>query len=55
MKRYEQVAGMILAGGLSLRMGRDKALLEIGGVPLLVRTARLVEPLVDGVTVVGSP
>ncbi len=46
---------MILAGGQSLRMGSDKALLEIAGVPLLVRTARLVEPLVSAVTVVGSP
>ncbi len=55
MTRYEQVTGMILAGGQSLRMGCDKALLEIAGVPLLVRTARLVEPLVNGVTVVGSP
>lgn len=36
-------------------MGRDKALLEIGGVPLLERTARLLEPLVAGVTVVGPP
>ncbi|MBI3669789.1 MAG: molybdenum cofactor guanylyltransferase [Acidobacteria bacterium] len=55
MKRYAQVAGMVLAGGQSSRMGSDKALLDIGGVPLLVRTARLVEPLVAAVTVVGSP
>src|SRR3989441_2918291 len=55
MKRHDQVAGFILAGGVSSRMGRDKALLEIGGVPLLVRTARLIEPLVAAVTVIGSP
>jgi molybdopterin-guanine dinucleotide biosynthesis protein A len=36
-------------------MGRDKALLELAGVPMLARTARLVEPLVERVTVVGSP
>jgi molybdopterin-guanine dinucleotide biosynthesis protein A len=36
-------------------MGRDKGLLDFGGVPLLVRTARLLEPLVAGVTVVGTP
>jgi molybdenum cofactor guanylyltransferase len=41
-----QIAGFILAGGESSRMGRDKALLEFEGVPLLTRTARLVESVV---------
>ena len=36
-------------------MGLDKGLLEFGGVPLILRTARLLEPLVARVTVVGSP
>ncbi len=36
-------------------MGRDKALLEFNGVPLLLRTARLLEPRVASVTVVGPP
>ncbi len=53
VRRFEQVAGFILAGGQSSRMGRDKALLEFGGVPLLVRTARLLEPRVAAVTVIG--
>ena len=55
MKRYRQVTGFILAGGASSRMGRDKGLLDFGGVPLIVHTARLIEPLVAEVTVVGSP
>ena len=55
MKRYDQVAGFILAGGASSRMGRDKALLEIGGEPLLVRTARLLGALVTEVAVIGPP
>ena len=55
MQHFEQVAGFILAGGQSSRMGCDKALLEIAGVPLLVRTARLLEPRVPGVTVIGPP
>jgi molybdopterin-guanine dinucleotide biosynthesis protein A len=32
-----QLSGVILAGGKSLRMGRDKAWLEAGGQPLLQR------------------
>jgi molybdopterin-guanine dinucleotide biosynthesis protein A len=36
-------------------MGRDKAFLEFGGVPLIVHTARLLDTLVADVTVVGSP
>jgi molybdopterin-guanine dinucleotide biosynthesis protein A len=55
VKRYRQVAGFILAGGASLRMGRDKGLLDFGGVPVILHTARLLEPLVSKVTVVGSP
>jgi molybdopterin-guanine dinucleotide biosynthesis protein A len=50
-----QIEGFILAGGESSRMGRDKALLELDGVPLLVRTARLVESVVGPPTVVGNP
>src|ERR1700686_3832022 len=36
-------------------MARDKGLLDFGGVPLILHTARLLEPLVAKVTVVGSP
>jgi molybdopterin-guanine dinucleotide biosynthesis protein A len=36
-------------------MGREKGLLEFGGEPLIVRTARMIEPLVTEVTVVGPP
>lgn len=55
MRRYSQVAAFILAGGFSSRMGREKGLLEFGGEPLIVRTARMIEPLVIQVTVVGPP
>jgi molybdopterin-guanine dinucleotide biosynthesis protein A len=55
VKRYRQVAGFILAGGASSRMGRNKGLLDFDGVPLILHTAQLLEPLVSGVTIVGSP
>jgi len=35
-------------------MGREKALLEIGGVPLIVRTSRLVESVAGSATVIGE-
>jgi molybdenum cofactor guanylyltransferase len=49
-----EVEGFVLAGGRSLRMGREKALLEIGGVPLILRTARLLESVTGSATVVGE-
>jgi len=50
-----RVAGFILAGGESSRMGRDKALLELEGVSLIVRAARLVESIAGPPMIVGSP
>jgi molybdopterin-guanine dinucleotide biosynthesis protein A len=55
MARFDQVEGFILTGGSSVRMGRDKALLEIGGVPLAVRAAQMMAPLVGRVTLIGPP
>lgn len=55
MKRYDQVSAFILGGGTSSRMGKAKGLLEFGGQPLILRIARLVEPLVGAATAVGSP
>jgi molybdopterin-guanine dinucleotide biosynthesis protein A len=49
-----QIAGFILAGGESSRMGRDKGLLELGGVLLILRTARLVETVAGPPAVIGN-
>ena len=50
------MAGFILAGGQSSRMGVDKGLLEIAGAPIIVRAARLVESVVGlAAVVVGTP
>jgi molybdenum cofactor guanylyltransferase len=55
MRSKEQVAGFVLAGGESSRMGQDKALLVIAGEPLVMRTARMVESAAGETTVVGNP
>jgi molybdenum cofactor guanylyltransferase len=35
------ITGMILSGGKSLRMGEDKAFIEIDGIPIIQRTCNL--------------
>jgi molybdopterin-guanine dinucleotide biosynthesis protein A len=56
MNDVVSVAGFVLAGGESSRMGVDKGLLEIGGVPMIVRAARMVESVVGSpAVVVGTP
>ena len=55
-ERKIHVAGFILAGGESSRMGVDKGLLEIAGVPMIVRAARLAEAVTGTpAVVVGAP
>src|SRR5262245_9382187 len=50
----EKPAAVILAGGRSLRMGRPKATLSLGGLPLLAHVVRAVGALVSEIVVVGA-
>lgn len=45
------IPGVVLAGGLSSRMGTDKARVVLGGVPLLARALRRLEPQVSALAI----
>jgi molybdopterin-guanine dinucleotide biosynthesis protein A len=49
------VLGYVLAGGGSTRFGRDKALVEIGGAPMLLRMASLLGDVAKEVNVIAAP
>lgn len=48
------LAGFVLAGGRSSRMGQDKALLALGGVPLVQRSVAKLQRLTRQVFILGS-
>jgi molybdenum cofactor guanylyltransferase len=49
------VAGYVLAGGNSTRMGTDKALLRTGGVAMVQRIAGIVQHAAGSATLIGDP
>lgn len=51
---HPDVTGVILAGGRSSRMGRDKALLAVGGVPLFERVLAVLSPFFPRVLIAGD-
>jgi molybdopterin-guanine dinucleotide biosynthesis protein A len=52
--KLTHVEGAVLCGGASARMGRDKATLEYGGVPLARRVADVLGACVARVRLVGK-
>ncbi|HRC61654.1 MAG TPA: NTP transferase domain-containing protein, partial [Dehalococcoidia bacterium] len=50
-----RTAAIVLAGGRSRRMGRDKAALVLRGRSLLQRALDAVGAVVDEIVVVGAP
>ena len=51
MALSEAIPGVILAGGLSSRMGQDKARIRLAGTPLLGHAIRRLHPQVSALTV----
>jgi molybdopterin-guanine dinucleotide biosynthesis protein A len=51
MALTEAIPGVILAGGLSSRMGQDKARIRLGGASLIDRAARRLRPQVSALAV----
>jgi len=52
--RFPGCSAAILAGGRSVRMGTNKALLEVDGKGMLERTADVLRPLVDDLFLVAD-
>jgi molybdenum cofactor guanylyltransferase len=50
-----KIAGYVLAGGGSTRFGRDKALVEVGGRPMLERMVELLRRVTKEVKIVAAP
>lgn len=51
---HNTITGIILAGGKSSRMGRDKGLLEFEGKTFIERIMESISPLVDSMIIVSS-
>lgn len=52
--KIDGVSGVILAGGSSKRMGKNKALIEVDGIPIITRTYRTLSALFNDVIIVTN-
>jgi len=53
-KTIDEVTGALLAGGRSLRMGRDKCLVEIAGTPMVSHVIARLRPQVHRIVIVAN-
>ena len=53
--KLEDVLGVVLVGGGSRRMGRDKALIEFAGQTLLGRALGVLQEVMADVVIIGAP
>ncbi|MGG2475326.1 NTP transferase domain-containing protein, partial [Rhizobium sp. BR5] len=51
MTARSKIPGLVLAGGLSRRMGSNKAMVTLGNEPLLSHVIRRITPQVSDVTI----
>ncbi|MBW2204007.1 MAG: molybdenum cofactor guanylyltransferase [Deltaproteobacteria bacterium] len=54
MEKIEDVSGVVLAGGMSSRYGKNKALVEFHGIPLIERVLGVMRPIFRHVIIITN-